>query len=64
MSPGSLRAMKRNVQRAGHAATYWEYPGTGHWFAEPSQAAYDPAAAALAHERTLAFLAERLTGGR
>lgn len=45
-----LRAAKRPV-------TVYTYPGTTHWFFEANRAdAYNPAAAALAWERTLAFL--------
>jgi dienelactone hydrolase len=36
------------------------YPGTGHWFAEPSRDAYRPDAAELAFERTVGFLREHL----
>ncbi|HKY13329.1 MAG TPA: dienelactone hydrolase family protein [Microthrixaceae bacterium] len=43
----------------GREVDFHRYPGTSHWFAEPDHpegAAYDPDAAALAFERTLAFL--------
>jgi carboxymethylenebutenolidase len=56
-----VRALEANLHDAGHDATFYVYPGTGHWFVEPNQpAAYDPAAAALVWERTLAFLRDRL----
>jgi carboxymethylenebutenolidase len=42
--------------------TFHDYPGTGHWFFEAGNAAYDAAAAELAWERTLAFLHRRLDG--
>ena len=35
------------------------YPGTAHLFADPSSAEYEPEAAALLMQRTLAFLASR-----
>ena len=52
---GALRA-------AGHETVFHRYPGTGHWFAEPSRDAYRAEAAELAFERTLAFLGRTLRG--
>ena len=45
------------LKAAGRPAEIYTYPGTGHWFFEPDRMdAYNPAAASLAWERTLAFL--------
>jgi carboxymethylenebutenolidase len=45
------------LRQAGRAVTFYHYPGTGHWFAEPDRLqAYNAEAAALAWDRTLAFL--------
>jgi carboxymethylenebutenolidase len=45
------------LKRAGRPATIYRYAGTGHWFCEPDRVqAYNPAAASLAWDRTLAFL--------
>jgi carboxymethylenebutenolidase len=49
--------LERTLQEAGRPATFYHYPGTGHWFFEADRSdAYDAAAAALAWARTLAFL--------
>jgi len=45
------------LRQADRPVTFHVYEGTGHWFFEPDrQDAYHPQAAALAWERTLAFL--------
>ena len=38
----------------------FDYPDTSHWFAEDDRPEFDPAAAALAWERTLSFLQKHL----
>lgn len=49
--------LKQAITEAGRPVTFYTYPGTRHWFFEPDRIdAYDPAAANLAWERTLAFL--------
>ncbi len=50
------------LRSAGREVAIHRYPGTGHWFAEPSRDAYRPEAAELAFQRTVEFL--RLTLGR
>lgn len=53
----NVDALEGSLKQAGRPATIYRYPGTGHWFFEPDRAdAYDPAAAALAWDRTLEFL--------
>jgi carboxymethylenebutenolidase len=45
------------LRRAGRPVTFHRYSDTGHWFFEPDRSqAYNPAAASLAWDRTLAFL--------
>lgn len=51
------------LRSAGHEVTFHRYPGTGHWFAEPSRDAYRPEATELAFERTLDFLDRVLHAG-
>lgn len=53
-------ALQAALEQAGRPATFYRYPGTGHWFFEPDRAeAYDPAAAELAWARTLEFLKQK-----
>jgi carboxymethylenebutenolidase len=53
----SVAEMEKDLKDAGKQATFYSYSGTTHWFFEANRPdAYDPAAAALAWERTLAFL--------
>lgn len=57
--PENLVWLEDELHKAGRPATFYTYPGTGHWFSEPDRTeAYHPAAAELAWERTLAFLRE------
>ena len=53
----NVNELEESLRAAGRPVTFHRYPGTGHWFFEPDRTeAYNPAAAALAWERTLAFL--------
>jgi carboxymethylenebutenolidase len=55
--PAGVDALEASLKRTGRPVTFYRYPGTGHWFFEPDRKqAYNPAAADLAWERTLAFL--------
>lgn len=54
----NVQALEAALKKAGRPATFYRYPGTGHWFAEPDRAeAYNKEAAELAWNRTLDFLA-------
>jgi len=56
----TVQAFERGLRGAGRKAEIHRYPGTGHWFAEPSRDAWQPDAANLAFERTAAFLRGQL----
>jgi len=57
----NVRAFEESLTKADRPARIYTYPGTGHWFMEPDREAfYQPSAAELAWERTLAFLRETL----
>jgi carboxymethylenebutenolidase len=62
-SEDDIRMLKDAYERAGREIVTYRYPGTGHWFAEPSRPEYRADAADLAFARTVAFLRDRL-GGR
>ena len=50
-------SLTKLLRDAGRPAKIYTYPGTGHWFVEPSvKQAYDKAAAELAWKRTIQFL--------
>jgi carboxymethylenebutenolidase len=50
-------ALEDALRQAGRLVTFYQYPGTGHWFFEPDRTdAFDAEAAELAWDRTLAFL--------
>jgi len=58
----NVHELESSLKTAGRPATFYIYPGTGHWFFEPERIqAYNQAAASLAWERTLAFLKDSST---
>jgi carboxymethylenebutenolidase len=54
--PDDVAAFEGALRAAGRESTIYLYPGTGHWFAEPSRDAYRREAADLAFDRTVEFL--------
>jgi carboxymethylenebutenolidase len=56
----AIAAFEAGLRSAGRDVVIHRYPGTGHWFAEPSRDAYSAAAADLAFDRTVAFLGRHL----
>jgi carboxymethylenebutenolidase len=57
-----IRDLENNLKQANHPTSFYEYPGTGHWFFESDrQDAYHAQAAQLAWDRTLNFLHDTLT---
>ena len=61
-SEDDIRALEDAYGRAAREIVTYRYPGTGHWFAEPSRPEYRADAADLAFARTVAFLRDRLRG--
>jgi carboxymethylenebutenolidase len=60
----NVAALEAGLREARRAATVHRYPGTGHWFAEPSRTdAYNRDAAELAFDRSVTFLNEQLREG-
>jgi carboxymethylenebutenolidase len=54
--------LEESLRRAGRPVTFYRYSGTGHWFFEPDRVqAYNPVAASLTWDRTLAFLRRSAT---
>lgn len=60
---GRARDIEREMTAAGNDVKVELYPGTKHWFDEPSRPEFDKAASELAWERTRAFLARHLGAG-
>ena len=56
----SVLALETAIRAAGREVTFHHYSGAGHWFFEANQPAYQPQAAALAWDRTLAFLRAKI----
>jgi carboxymethylenebutenolidase len=53
----NVDGLEAALKQAGRPVTFYRYPDTGHWFFEPDRVeAYNPAAASVAWDRTLAFL--------
>ncbi len=62
VSAASVKKLKRSLETAGKDASYFNYPGTSHWFFESDRSeAFHHEAAALAWKRTLAFLNDAIT---
>ena len=55
-----VKWMESAMQEASLDVTLHMYPGARHWFVESDRPEYDPSAANLAWERTIAFLKENL----
>lgn len=56
-----VSALKEALQKAGCPTLFHHYKNAGHWFFEPDRVdAFNPAAASLAWERTLAFLKDAM----
>ena len=61
MSEEAKKEMEASLKALNLPATFYTYPGTGHWFMESDRPdAYNAEAAKLAWERTIAFLREQL----
>ena len=58
-----LVLLEADLHLLGLDTTFHRYPGTAHWFFEADRPEHDPEAAALAWDRTVAFLHEHLRGG-
>jgi carboxymethylenebutenolidase len=53
----NVEELENDLKSAGRPVTFYTYPDTGHWYFEPDRVdVYNEAAAALAWERTIAFL--------
>ena len=55
-SEDDIRELEEAYRKADREIATYRYPGTGHWFAEPSRPEYRADAADLAFERTVDWL--------
>jgi carboxymethylenebutenolidase len=55
-----VRYTEDKLREAGRPVTFYRYEGAGHWFFEDDKSYYNAEAAALAWDRTLAFLRSAL----
>jgi len=62
-SAETVAEFEQGLRDAGREGVIHRYPGTGHWFAEPSRDAYQPEAARVAFDRTTTFLKGKLSAG-
>ena len=60
--PDGGEALFEALRESGATTEHYRYPGTSHWFVEPSHSHYRRDAAELAWERTLTFLHRTLAG--
>jgi carboxymethylenebutenolidase len=61
-SSSGIHTLENNLQVASRPVTFYTYPGTSHWFFENDRPdAYQPQAAQLAWDRTIAFLDKSIT---
>jgi carboxymethylenebutenolidase len=57
----SIRELEKNLESAGLQTNFFTYPETGHWFFERDRSdAFNPQAAQLAWDRTVAFLQDQI----
>jgi dienelactone hydrolase len=54
--PGQVDQVAAQLRAAGAAVTVYRYAGAGHLFTDAGLPGFDPAATALAWQRTLAWL--------
>jgi carboxymethylenebutenolidase len=57
-----LTLLEADLRLLDKTVEFHRYAGTRHWFFEADRPTYDPAAAELAWQRTIAFLRENLAG--
>ena len=60
-SESSKKALEKAFKSGGKTYEFYTYPGTGHWFCENDRPEFNPEAAELAWQRTLAFLKNTLS---